>query len=531
MRPIGFDIPNTDDPFGFPPLPDELLRPPFRFEVPVWPKLRWGPARIRVLVVTDGASYDETSGFGLGIALKDAFDPAHPEHPSYARFSFTRATHQQQYPGNYGPDTGFDGILLSAETLNGFDELWLFGVRTGAPYLTPAEVTAVHAFMDSGGGVLAMGDHEDLGLGLCGQLQRVRSMRKWWFTSPAPPAGMLAAPDSTNLTRNDTVHAITPSGDVNIGQQDDATPQTLLPNYRYAWNWWRPFRQVKYPHPVLCGPRGVIHVMPDHQHEGDCILPNAAFAAEYPGSVPVEVIARGRNVVGRTKGRYTVVDPREFGLLGVWDGHEPSADKGRVLVDSTWHHWFNVNLFGLRAENGNEYKDILAYFRNVAIWLAPRREQAAMRRAGTLVFMLSASMIEHTLTLRELRPEGFYALGIHARDALGRIAPQCQAAAWFIVVVERFMPRAMLMMAAGRQFHEPFDMFEAAVLDVMVASILGGVVNAVAIAINEQGFEKLDELLEGLDAIAERGGQMGLQAAVKRLTGEQNRLKALLNCG
>jgi hypothetical protein len=524
----GFDIPNPDDPFDFPRLPEELLKPPFRWDVPVWPKLRWGPAHIRVLVVTDGAYYDETAGFGLGIALKDAFDPAHPEHPSYARFSFTRATHAQQYPDDYLPDEGFDRILLTTETLDGFDELWLFGVRVGAPYLTPAEVTAVEAFMDAGGGVLAMGDHEDLGLGLCGQIKRVRSMRKWWFQSPVPPAGMLVAPDSTNLDRNDTVHAVTPGGDVNLGQQNDATPQTLLPNYRYAWTWWRPYRAVKYPHPVLCGPRGVIRVMPDHQHEGDCILPDPSFAGEYPGAVPVEVIARGRNVVGRTKGGYTVAEPREFGLLGAWDGHEPAADKGRVLVDSTWHHWFNVNLVGLRAENGDEYKDILAYFRNVAIWLAPKREQAAMRRAGTLVFMLSASMIEHTLTLRDFRPERFYALGIHARDALGRIAPQCQSAAWFIEWVERFVPKAMLKAAAQRRFNEHIEVLETAALDVTVATILGGIVNAIAVAINERGFEKLEGLHDGLEAIAERGGQIGLQAAVKQLTGEQTRLKALL---
>lgn len=523
-----FNIPNPDDPFGLPRLPEEWLKPPFKWEVPVWPKLRWGPANIRVLIVTDGAYYNETSGFGLGIFLKDAFDVTHPEHPSYARFIFTRATHQNQYPDDYSPDAGFDRIQLTPDKLNGFDELWLFGVKTGAPYLQPAEIAAVEAFMDAGGGVLAMGDHEDLGLGLCGQIKRVRSMRKWWFQSPPPPAGMQVAPDSTNLSRNDTVHAVIPGGDVNLGQQNDTTPQTILPNYRYAWNWWWPRHRVKYPHPVLCGPRGAIQVMPDHQHEGDCILPDAAFAAEYPGGVPVEIIARGRNVVGRTKGGFTVTDPREFGLIGAWDGHDARAGKGRVIVDSTWHHWFNVNLVGLRAENGNEYKDVLAYFRNVAIWLAPKPQQDAMRRAGSLVFMLSPSMIEHTLTLRDFRIEALYPLGVYARDVLGRIAPQCQSTAWFIWWVEKLMPKAMLKAAAARGFNERIDVFEAAAMDVMVASIFGGIVNALAVSINERGFNNLEALHEEMDAIAERGGKRGFDTATKQLIGTQRQIKDLL---
>ena len=520
------DIPNPEDPI---PFPEDFRIPPFEWEKPVWPKLRWGPANIRVLVVTDGASYDETTSFGLGIALTDAFNPAHPEHPSYARFHFTHATHQQVAGADFNADPGYSGIRLTADALDGFDELWLFGVLTGSPYLQVDEVAAIETFMDSGRGVLAMGDHEDLGLGLCGQIKRVRSMRKWWFQSPLPPAGMLVAPHSTDLTRNDTVHAITPGTDVNLGNQDDATPQRIYPNYRYAWTWFRPFNRVRFPHPVLCGPRGAIRVMPDHQHEGDCILPNAAFAGEYPGNVPIEVIARGQNVVGRTKGVYTITDPREFGLLGVWDGHDTRADKGRVLVDSTWHHWFNINLFGLRAENGDEYRDILAFYRNVAIWLAPKSQQNAMRRAGTLIFMLSPSMIEHTLTLREFRIEDLYPIGIHARDALGRVAPQCQSSAWFLEVTERLMPKAMLKTLAARGVNERVDVFEATAMDVIAASIFGGIVNALAIEINKRGFEKLESIDQEMDTIMDYGGKVGLEAAIKQLSGVQERLKTLLS--
>ena len=204
------------------------------------------------------------------------------------------------------------------------------------------------------------------------------------------------------------------------------------------------------------------------------------------------------------------------------------ANKGRVLVDSTWHHWFNVNLFGLRAENGDEYKDVLAFFRNVAVWLSPKNQQAVMRRAGSLVFMFSPAMIEHTLTLREIRPDRLYALGVYARDALGRVAPQCQSAAWFIHWVEKLMPAPMIKAAAARGFNEQVDLFEAAAMDVMAATIFGGVVNALAVAINERGFEKLEALHDEFDGIADRGGKLGMEVALKELAQAQRQIKALV---
>jgi hypothetical protein len=78
------------EPDLFGPLPFEgrfpdRPRPFIPWGLPVW-QLRWPKAEVKILVVEDGASYDEMSGFGLGIALKDAFDTTHPEHPSYTRF-------------------------------------------------------------------------------------------------------------------------------------------------------------------------------------------------------------------------------------------------------------------------------------------------------------------------------------------------------------------------------------------------------------------------------------------------------------
>lgn len=515
-----------------PPFPDIFRRPPqiFEWDRPAKLNIRYGPAHINVLVVSDGNSYDPNpnDGFSLGIALQDAFDPGHPEHPSYARFTFTKA-HRTT---DTGVTPGFENFRFNAGSLDDFHEVWLFGFNSNAPYLSAAELDVLHAFMDSGGGVLAMGDHEDLGLGLCGGVKRVRSMRKWWHVSPPPPAGMLQAPDGVDLTRNDTQQPAFTGGPANGGSEADDHPQTIFPNYRYGRRFWRPWQRYKYPHPLLCGPRGAIRVMPDHPHEGDCIMPDPAFAGEYPGGVPVEIIARGRNAVGRTKGGFTITDPREFGLIGVWNGHDPDSggDYGRVVVDSTWHHWFNINLRGLRIENGDEYKDILAYFRNVAVWLAPKERQARMRKSGQLIIMVLPEMIEITATLKTLRPEIFYPLGIEARDALGRIAPRCQSAAWWwdIIVATKVSPSILKAIEAFDE-EEHVDLLQSAAVDLVTTTLFGAVVNAVAVRINEVGLDALEKIQDELDEIAARGARSGLDVARKALARSQRKLSPFLD--
>lgn len=252
--------------------------------------------------------------------------------------------------------------------------------------------------------------------------------------------------------------------------------------------------------------------MPDHAHEGDCIMPDPSFAGEYPGGVNVEIIADGRNVVGRNKGGYVLSDPREFGLLGVWDGHDAAADKGRIVVDSTWHHWFNVNLYGLQSENGDEYKDILAFYRNVAIWLAPKARQTEMRRAGTRIFYLTASMFEHYLTLDRFRPELFYPLGIYARDALGRIAPQCQSAAWWHFWLELALPASSIKAINKSLTEADNDPFERAAIETVIATAVGGAINGMAVAMHKQGFNSEKPIETELDAAAAEGGRMALKS-------------------
>ncbi|NER35523.1 MAG: hypothetical protein F6J93_16280 [Oscillatoria sp. SIO1A7] len=512
MQAFGFDTPNPK------------LNPPFKWEFPIWPRITLEPEFVKVLVVCDGGiSYStDPYGFSIGVALQDAFDISHDEHPRYARFEFTKA---HRHNGVEGVTAGYDNFRFNANSLDDFDELWLFGVEAGDrqnTYLSDDEVEVIHNFMDAGGGVLAMGDHEDLGLGLCAGIKRVRSMRKWWHDGKIPQ-GMEKAPDSTNLTRNDTVQC-PPSG-----TQDDAIPQPIYPKYYCAYPFWQPWWQCrKYPHQILSGPRGTITVLPDHAHEGDCIIPNAKFASEYPGNVPVEIVAQGRNVIGRHKGGYTICDPREFGLIGVWDGHKPAANQGRVVVDSTWHHWFNLNLKGLRDQGGDNYNDILAYFRNVASWIAPKLKQFAMRRGALRIIWLIPSRVEVLLKMNDFRPDDFYSLGLEARKALGKIASPCQSAAWFSEIVSQFFPEGAINMARRDRFEGVHNLVEAATLEALSTTVFGGVVNAIAIEMNSRGLENWDSWDNEFDSAVKKGGNLGLEAASQQLNKVPINLKALL---
>ena len=209
----------------------------------------WPREVVRVLIVCDGTiDYLLGSDFSLSIMLSRAFeDVHHPDHPDWARFKFTKA-----HRGTAGGTTpGFENFRFTRESLNAVDELWLFGeLATYAPAmaLTSTELRATRTFMNRGGGVLAMGDHEDLGLALCGQIPRVRSMRAWWFKNPPPPPGMPEAPTMFGLTQNDTLAGV-------AEREDDSAPQRIFPVYRYTHLGGARFA---FPHPILCGPRGPI---------------------------------------------------------------------------------------------------------------------------------------------------------------------------------------------------------------------------------------------------------------------------------
>jgi hypothetical protein len=104
-------------------------------------------------------------------------------------------------------------------------------------------------------------------------------------------------------------------------------------------------------------------------------------------------------------------------LVGVYDGD--SARVGRVVVDSTWHHWLSMNLYGFRHTRPRVYELMQAYFRNVALWLARRNQRAEMLYAAIWGAMTGASPMKFHTGMSTWR------IGEVALDVIGRTASQC----------------------------------------------------------------------------------------------------------
>lgn len=130
-------------------------------------------------------------------------------------------------------------------------------------------------------------------------------------------------------------------------------------------------------------------------------------------------------------------------MIGAWDGHR--VGKGRVVVDSTWHHFFDINLTGDRFLEddalpaihdqkqhgfyvldgvGNrvptaEYQMIMWYYRNIVYWLIPAHRSADIWWHTLLEAVQRPRLFEETATLRNFDK-------FHVRDYLlwGQLAEQ-----------------------------------------------------------------------------------------------------------
>lgn len=333
-----------------------------------------------------------------------------------------------------------------------YDEIWLFGDEgyDGAPVgpqagppdpmtgeltgepgdLTDSELAAITNFMQAGGGLFAVGDHDGLGSGMCGCIPRLRYMRKWY--SPDDPNARLPPLKVTNWPgvgkpRVDTLQ----QGATDVGNtfffddQSDDIPQpltVLLPS-----------------HPVIQGATGPLTVYPDHMHEGEVIVPTGqqltqtsatdstlSFAdpgfTEFP-SIGVyqeapKILATSSagssgnfmdssgNPMGHMTSIPTGTNPEDapcenknFGVdssacdvkpnntLAAYDG--ATVNVGRIVTDSSFHHFIDLNLLGdpcslipakqqgfNASAKGQAYlREISAFYVNMATWLAwPERQ-------------------------------------------------------------------------------------------------------------------------------------------------------------
>ena len=464
--------------------------------------------------VSFGHSY-----FGLSAVLDTLANTA----DSWVRFDVTKA-HRQTDPLNEAAMSGFR-FTQAGFDINAFDQVWLFGARQNENdgfRMTDQELAILSRWMDEKkGGVFATGDHADLGASLCSRIPRVKSMRRW--------TNAQGVPQSTGMDRHDTLKSGHNSTYTFDDESDDIpmdTDVTLFPVRS-----WHAFRHSSGPHPVLCGKTGIINILPDHPHEGEVIAPASytqtfsfpGYANKpefpektaFPGSREKAFVIARATVTGRSAAQDTnkqAVNGRTIGAVGAYNGHVGGV--GRVVVDSTWHHWFDVNLIGrpgypatdpksqgfLATPSGlAAYARIQNYFRNVALWLSSPAIQDALFFRATWGIVHLYPLVEQLSSKLPIWELGGYAL-----DAIGREAGQCTVRTWLIdrfdfMFEEKFrVPGIEPCLSCP-----PFDAFETVVLGSIVREL---------IVINEAAQDK-NELLK--EATVARAFAAGLNVGTK----------------
>jgi hypothetical protein len=211
------------------------------------------------------------------------------------------------------------------------------------------------------------------------------------------------------------------------------------------------FERRSRPHPLLCGgDLGIIDVLPDHPHEGwvyeDAEIDLGAgygFGAvsgdEYPSGAatrPAPQAIAWANTLPDPPYNFQKEDSpaKRFAVIGAYDGDR--AEVGRVVVDSTWHHWLDMNLDGLAAATPDtEFRKIARYIRNCAVWLAREEQRRQMFARATFWGAFTAIAFEE---LRARAP--IFELGGAGIDVIGRLSSDCLVRDW----IDIFVPDRML---------------------------------------------------------------------------------------
>jgi hypothetical protein len=551
------------------------------------------PCVVRVLLVTDGGLDFSQRDFGLSTFVSSL----QQDGRHYVEFALTLAHLREGIPDD-GVMLGAPGIARSIKGLrfddpnhfapNMYDEVWLFGIETdfhrvsmtGVPAYparraTPAtypadrladqELRQLSAFMDAGGGLFATGDHGLLGRCLGGSVKRARSMRLWASTSGNNAADEVSMDGARRNDTNRTGHD--PSSQFN--DQSDDVPQSIQPRlYHRRIN---VLVEARFPHPLLCGPGGVINVLPDHPHEGECVVPGdltATYApdgsAEYPpapdGSTPApEIIAQasvqaGNNAFNDADNTPTkqATQAHSFGVICAYDGHR--AGVGRVVTDATWHHFVNINLIGqiglpettvkgqgfLWSAVGQAHLEaIKAYYRNIAVWIARVGDHVCFRRKllwGLLYQhrIMEAVFATPDVTLERANVKTLYEIGVFARDVLGRSASRCQSERIIIDLVWPRLPDLIPDLDPWFPFPEPGpDPPPVPWLDPtpLLTLALGGALIALREAFPFPDPELAEQVDKEGDALIERGAayglRLGLESFAESLKAQQEQVEQL----
>jgi hypothetical protein len=487
----------------------------------------------KLLVITDNLNYLANSDFGLTefvntlrgatihgmtpIVTTASFSPSgtlsyNATTKHITNFKFTDATHGLQ-------KSRYDVVLILSFS------------RAFGPKLTdePGALDAVTKFMQSGGGVFATGDHEDLGAGMCMDIPRVRSMRFWRANTPH--------------VRNDKRLTTNPPGSDDVYQfedQADAFPQRLYVNYRTDAG------GIGNAHPLLqlpgSSPARAIEVFPDHPHEGECVVPSNLttklldnITDEWPvqigrSRISPEAVALSMSHGNGFSGKDPVI-PRSFIAICAYNGQ--LANVGRVVTDATWHHFVNVNLVGSppmppagrQGLTGRNRNDVNQYYRNIVTWLMPKNVRRCGRYAWLAQELVRFPLFEELelAPIEKLSSQSLRETGALVEVALAKRTPQFQVKQLLDDVLEEALgPDAALKLGEfGREFGK------VSAYDAGLAA-LGALTIATANTITELQNQEKIEGEKVFEAMAEKAVSIGVRRYLEESRSELQKMDDLI---
>ena len=232
-------------------------------------------------------------------------------------------------------------VDLADAAAGAYDQVWLFGVDVTSA-LTDADVAAIDRFRERGGGLMLSRDHQNLGACLA-KIGAVGATQHFQDANPEPDAARRCV-------------------------DDIESPAITWPNYHSGRNGdAQPIEIVGALHPVFTRADGcAIAWLPAHPHEGTVGAGDSLAGA-------ARVIARGQSA--RTGAAFNLAVAVEAGI---------ASGGGRVLADSSFHHFCDCNLdpaMGAPSfvdepwgdgmvRDAAKRADADAYAANIAAWLA-----------------------------------------------------------------------------------------------------------------------------------------------------------------
>lgn len=389
---------------------------------------------IRILIYTDdpiSVTDDEIPPFGVGRLKKHL----KLHEPAFAKLCVELKSRNKD-EGSHADCRLDDSILKAKEP---YHQIWFFGIHqvNRSPYtlefpigggprseLEDDEVEGLKCWMATGG-VLIAGDHANpdprgiipnddqfcptgvdhetffgLGRAIGHRVPRAGELRKW----QGPPTRCTEDNFNTQVLTTGTDYE-------EDSLEKDATPQEVLPEFFDDLG--NPVPRGR-PHLLFTDRDGrPIKVFPDHMHEGRLLFPKKLDEKLWPKVNDVQ--PRPYAVAyGIDRGERTILP-----IVAAYDGHRVAV--GRIVADTTWHHYFNDNLTMLRAGEGDgpHAESIGQYYGNLALWLSPAEIHQAM---ACYMFRWLASQPR----IMEEAGSGALNVGSTALNLLKQVASPCE---------------------------------------------------------------------------------------------------------